>query len=647
MTELLVMALSVLFAYALYVAAQCSRADPSAENYLHSGASLPTWTYVFAASGIIVAGLGLPDHLRLLSYYGFQRNQLVLGLIIVALTGALFQRRLTIAAQIVDAKTVGALLGAYYQSTSIRLYLLLVAFLFAVPFSAASLLEAGTLLSASTKGALPVAPSIAIIATFLFLFSAIGGWRAVVYVTAALSALLLVLMIFVSSFTASAFDQLAILARSGAAPPGGVMTDAIPGVIQLVRGIGKEMPHGGLWTTAAAASFAVAAIGLVLSPGFNFLGLTTRTRLGFAFSQVWVTAALTTGALLFLGPLIGAEMAASAPQPAMSPLDTSFAPLMARLANVDQLAAICFVVMLLASLLIAIGFFSASGASIFTIEILDRYVVPGMGGGEKRLAGRIALAATYFMMTLLACFLPVTTAVVSSLTLSLSAQLLPAFLGLCWLPWISRSAVIAGLIVGSLLVIFTEPPGLVLFEGLFVELPWGRWPLTIHSAAWGLAFNLTACLLVCLWTRNNAERRHRDALHDIYRRDHRVAFGGRAARGAQWSLPLLWAFLALGPGAILGNSFFSRPIFINQDAALGVPSLWVWQIMFWIAGVLLVWWLAYRVRLSVIDASSLRPGALAGREWGAGTRLQPRWIALSLARLARREQIGGEVKTAP
>jgi solute:Na+ symporter, SSS family len=644
MTELLVVAISVLFAYALYIAAQCTRTDPFPENYLHSGASLPTWTYVFAASGIIVAGFGLPDHLRLLSYYGFQRNQLVLGLIVVALAGALFQRRLTIAAQIIDAKTIGALFGAYYQSTSIRLYLLLVAFLFAVPFCAASLLEAGTLLSASTKAALPVAPSIAIIATFLFLFSAIGGWRAVVYVTAALSALLLVLMIFVSIFTASAFDQLAVLARGGTTQSGGVMTDAIPGVIQLVRGIGKEMPHGGLWTTTAAASFAVAAVGLVLSPGFNFLGLTTRTRLGFAFSQVWVTAALTTGALLFLGPFIGAEMAASASQPAMSPADTSFGPLMARLANVDQLAAICLVVMLLASLLIAIGFFSASGATILTVEILDKYVVPGMGGGEKRLAGRIALAATYFVITLLACFLPFSTVATSSLTLSLSTQLLPAFLGLCWLPWISRSAVIAGLILGSLLVIFTEPPGLILFDGLFVELPWGRWPLTIHSAAWGLAFNLAACLVVSLWTRNNAERRHRDALHDIYRRDHRIAFGGRVARGAKWSLPLLWAFLAVGPGAILGNGFFSRPIFINKDAALGVPSLWVWQIMFWIAGVLLVWWLAYRVRLSVIDPNSIRPGALAGREWGVGTPLQPKWIELSLARLARREHIAGEVK---
>lgn len=638
MTELLAIALGILLAYALYIAVQCTRHDPNGERHLLAAASLPTWTYVFAASGIAVSALGIPDHLRLLSFYGFQRNQLVLGLIIVALTGTLFQRRLTIAARIVGARTVGELFGAYYQSTTIRLYLLLLTFLFAVPFAAAALTEAGMLLSATT-GNLPVVPSIAAIAIFLFLFSAIGGWRAVIYVTAAFSALLLVLMIFISGFSAAVFDQLAVLSRSGTTQPGGILTDAIPGVIQLVRGVGKETPQGGLWTTAAAASFAIAAIGIVLSPGFGLLGLTTRTRRGFAFSQVWILAALAAGTLLFLGPIIGAEMVASASSAPTSPGDTSFGPLTGRLARADELVAICLVVMLIVSLLITVGFFTASGASIFTIELVDRYFVPGMTGSERRLAARIALAAICFTATLLACFLPITTAIVSSTTLSLSAQLLPAFLGVCWLRWISRSAVIAGLIVGSLLVIFTEPPGLVLFDRLFVELPWGRWPLTIHSAAWGLAFNLAACLIVSLWTRNDVEHRHRDQLHDIYLRDDWIAFGGRAARGAKWSLPLLWSFFALGPGAILGNTFFSRPIFIDKDASLGVPSLWVWQAIFWIAGVLLVWWLAYRVRLSIVDVSSVRTRTLAGRQWSAGGSLQPKWIEVSLARLARRENI--------
>ena len=139
MTELLAIALGILLAYALYIAVQCTRHDPNGESHLLAAAGLPTWTYVFAASGIAVSALGIPDHLRLLSFYGFRRNQLVLGLIIVALTGTLFQRRLTIAARIVGARTVGELFGAYYQSTTIRLYLLLLTFLFAVPFAAAAL----------------------------------------------------------------------------------------------------------------------------------------------------------------------------------------------------------------------------------------------------------------------------------------------------------------------------------------------------------------------------------------------------------------------------------------------------------------------------------------------------------------------------
>src|SRR5439155_17029503 len=165
----------------------------------------------------------------------------------------------------------------------------------------------------------------------------------------------------------------------------------------------------------------------------------------------------------------------------------------------------------------------------------------------------------------------------------------------------SRSAVLVGLSLGSLSVVFTEPPGLILFNGFFVELPWGRWPLTIHSAVWGLAINMTASLLVAIFTRKGVEREHRNALHAIFHRDHRMDFGGRAARGAKWSLPLLWAFFALGPGAILGNTFFSHPIFSGADIPLLLPSLWVWQAFFWILGVMIVWWLAYQSRLSIIE----------------------------------------------
>ena len=195
---------------------------------------------------------------------------------------------------------------------------------------------------------------------------------------------------------------------------------------------------------------------------------------------------------------------------------------------------------------------------------------------------------------------------------------------------------LVGLALGILFVVFTEPPGLIVFGGLFVQLPWGRWPLTIHSAAWGLATNVGASLLVAIFTRQDAEREHRNVLHGNFQRDHRIDFGGRAVRSAKWSLTLLWVFLALGPGAILGNTFFAHPIFTEADIALGVPSLWVWQVLFWIIGVLLVWWLAYRSRLSTVDGT-VRPHELKHLRQVPGTRRQLRWIALLVTRLTARQ----------
>ncbi len=191
--------------------------------------------------------------------------------------------------------------------------------------------------------------------------------------------------------------------------------------------------------------------------------------------------------------------------------------------------------------------------------------------------------------------------------------------------------------MGGLVVSFTEPPGLVLFSAYFVELPWGRWPLTIHSAAWGLVVNLIAAFLVAIFTRKGEEREARDRLHAIFRRDHAEDFGPRAARVAKWSLTLLWAFFAFGPGAILGNTFFSRPIFFGADIQIGLPSLWVWQISFWIIGAMLVWWMAYQSKLSIYSVEHLRVGELQSQKRvGKPTN----WLQHVVSRLASRPKRG-------
>jgi solute:Na+ symporter, SSS family len=624
-TSLLAVMLAVFAAFTLYIAAQSAKSGDSPAAFLDAGQNLPGWTYIFAGSGALLASVGPYDYLRLLSVYGFQANQLALSLILVALVMALFQKRLWLAARMTGSRSLGEVLGAHYQSTSIRIYVLVVLLLFAVPFAATLLGSAGELLAQASGGALSRAAAISALAAFLFLASALGGWRATIYIIAVLSTVILALLIFSASFAGLVFDGLSVF-HKGFSVREGILGSVLPGVIQFSSGIGREVPAGGLWTTTAVLSFALAAAGAALSPSFAFLGLTMKSRAGFAFSQVWIVSGLAAGALLLLGPIVAGEMSAA----------DNFTPLVARFAAYDQLVAACVTVMLLVMLLVAVAFFAASGASVATIELLDRYIVPDLTPRGERLAARVSLAIIYAAIVLLAAFLPPLATVLSTLALPLSAQLFAAYLGLCWLRWMSRSAVLVGLAFGILFVVFTEPPGLIVFDGLFVQLPWGRWPLTIHSAAWGLAINVGASLLVAIFTRQDAEREHRNALHGSFQRDHRIAFGGRAARSAKWSLTLLWVFLALGPGAILGNSFFAHPVFTEADIALGVPSLWVWQAFFWIIGVLLVWWLAYRSRLSTVEGA-FRPHELRHLRQVPGTRRQLRWIALLVTRLTVRQ----------
>jgi Na+/proline symporter len=517
----------------------------------------------------------------------------------------------------------------------LRVFLLGVSVLLAVPFAGQSLDAAGRLIAAATDGFLTRESAVLLVAVFLFLHAAIGGWRAVVLVVAGLSALLVALIALTLVLMAVGFDQLAMLTQGPSAIKG-ALADAIPGVMQYSAGIGKEVGQGGPWTTLAILSTALSFIGLALSPAFGFLVTTTRMRSALAFQQVWMIGGLAAGLMVLAAPIFGAELAVGDPSGAAVGAP-EYGGLLGRLGALDPFAGLALTVLLLASVQLIVAFFVAAAANLISSDVIHKYMLPEMSDDDRRLAARIVMAVLFAAAAALASFAPVFCAIAGSVSLSLAAQLLPAAVGLCFAPWVSRSGVITGLIFGVIFVLFTEPPGLVAFEGLFLDLPWGRWPLTIHSAGWGLAANISACLLVSLFTRSDQGRVDRDALHSAYRTVIPADSGSRTNPTAAWSLTFIWTFLAVGPGAILGNQFFSKPIFTNGGAVLGVPSLWIWQIAFWLIGVLLVWWLAYPIRLSQIDVATVPPLRVPPPATDIlGRRRTPRWISLLIERVAER-----------
>ncbi len=616
MTPLLLSVLILLSLYGLYIATIVARREARPADFLDAGQGVPGWAAMFLLPALAATGLGLDNQLALVTRFGLQASHLAVGLVLVAMAALLVWNRMWYVTRVARLPTPGEALGQFYGSVALRVVVLALAVLFALPFSANILSFAADVLERATGGLLPRALGVWLLAISLAIPAIIGGWRATILMLAMEAVLLAFLL-----------PGTTILAEIFAATPGyptvpipvqeGVLWDRLPGVIQYSAGIGKEMPMPGIFTTVALSSSVVALLGIVFSPATLYLGQTVRAGRTLGLSTVWLTAGLMAGIFVLGAPLLATRMAAG---------PIAFA---AELYALEPLAGVAVILLSLVGMMLAVSFFVTGGAIVFTRELVIKYLFPALTEQGQRFAARVTIGVTFFLLAFMASFLPFISAVLASIALPLAVQLLPAILGLTFVRWISRGAVLAGMTLGMLIVFFTEPPGLILFEGLFVDLPWGRWPLTIHSAAWGLVFNMLLVLLASAATLRAPDNIQRERLHDAMFAATGMTVGGR---GLFWALMLLWSFLAYGPGAVLGNTFFSHPIFSPIEATLGIPSLWVWQILFWLMGVVLVWWLAYRVGYGRMSEDGIKVIELS-----KPNRLKaPDWIAAGLERVTRR-----------
>ncbi len=158
--------------------------------------------------------------------------------------------------------------------------------------------------------------------------------------------------------------------------------------------------------------------------------------------------------------------------------------------------------------------------------------------------------------------------------------------------------------IGLVVVVVTEDLGRAILLGLGLPLQWGRWPWSIHSAGWGLAANFAAVLVISAIgqtrTEAPASRLARELARALPPRER-----SQRLRPATWSAVLAWSFLAIGPGPILGQRAFAAGP--DHPPILGMPSLWAWVLIGWALGVLVLWFLAYRLGPAMPEGTDIRP----------------------------------------
>jgi Na+/proline symporter len=136
---------------------------------------------------------------------------------------------------------------------------------------------------------------------------------------------------------------------------------------------------------------------------------------------------------------------------------------------------------------------------------------------------------------------------------------------------------------------------------LSVYLTYGVWryPLTIHSAAWGVGMGLIIAYLcrgLGIKDKEETLERQKEMREWIDSIDLPTP-SGRKWRNAMKIIVPVWYFFAIGPACILGNNAFSFA---------GFPPVWSWQIFWWIVGIIMMWGLCFKAEMATITEEQIQ-----------------------------------------
>jgi Na+/proline symporter len=621
------------WSYCIFWGIKCAMMAKTATDYFISGRQISMWVFVLAATATSFSGWTFMGHPGLVYRDGFQYAYASFYAITIPFTGVMFLKRQWMLGKRFGYVTPGEMLADYFRGDAIRILTVIVALLFSVPYLGLQLRASGFLFNVLTDGLINVEIGMWVLSAVVLIYVASGGLRAVAYVDT-LQCVLLAMGIVITGFialnAAGGFEALnqgfAKLAASdvgkwGTTPEGYNAYFAIPGVIQWTAGLGKETPVGGLWTGVMVLTYMFALMGIHSAPAFTMWSFANNDPKPFATQQVWASS-FGIGLILFFftafqgmgAHLLGANVAVTAETGMLASILPDLTAnkqggLVPHYFNTigettPWLVGLLAVCALAAMQSTGAAYMSTAGGML-TRDLYKRYLNPGASHATQKLFGRIGVVAIVLAALAVATFSKDALVLLGGLAVAFGFQMWPSLASVTWFPWMTRQGVTWGLAAGCIGVIFSENFGTSIAGFVGIDLPWGRWPLTMHSAFWGMLLNLGFCLPISAMTQDSAELEHRMKYHNFLREHASLSPEKKGLVPVAWAITLLWFFFGVGPGAVIGNDIFGAP---NQgyDAwTFGMPSIWAWQILFWALGVGMMWFLAVKMEMSTLPEKAI------------------------------------------
>jgi len=614
----------------------------SPEEYYLANRNISSWVFFFAATAATFAGLTVISQTSLVFHDGFQFVGTAFIAITVPLGSIFFFKRQWMLSRKFGYITPGEMYYDYYKSDTIRIISVLVTFFIAIPLLAVFFGASGYLINILTDGYVSRELSMWVISTIVLFYATRGGFKSVVSVGVVQSWLYFITIIILGTIIFSYLGSFETFGKSlakiastnignwgntngyGGGDYNGYF--ALPGVIQWVAGLGKNEAIGGPWTAMMIFSFTITFMGIVLSPSFSMWSYSVKHPKTFSYYQIWGSA-VVVGILLFVFTTfqgIGSNLLGANAE--INSNGLSISNLLPEVSNKEHTILIYNIINLMdkhalwLTGFLAVGIIAAlqstaaallmTSGSIITRDLYKTYVNKNISWKKEKVAARIIMMLIFLASLYLATFAKPAMVIFSGIAISIAFQFLIVLLGLVWFPWITRGAAIYGLIIGIIIVILTETIGQQITGN---RLPWGRWPLTIHSGIWGLIFNVFLCFSISAFssiTKIDNYRSHREKFHNFLNEHMGLHPSRTKLRSFAYVIALIWLFFGIGPGQVLGNNFFGEPGAGYDSWILKIPSIWGYQLIWWFLGIGLIWFLGSKMDLSTLPNKPIQANDL-------------------------------------
>lgn len=573
--------LGIYIIYCFYWGLKGYFTEKTSSGYAIAGRSIPFFAFLLAATAASFSGWTFIGHPGLIWRDGLAYAFASFYVLTIPITGTFFSKRTWLMGKRYGFITPGDMYAYYYNSEVLRWLVVLTAVLYSMFYSAVQLMASAALFH--HVAGVPVTYGAIFMAFIVWFYVCTGGLKASTWVGVIQFILLVGGIVLLGSYMISppdAWTGWSEFSREIAKLDAKYLE--VPRVINFGLG-GAEGESG--WTSVMVLTYMFALMGIQSSPAFTMWTFGLKSPKPLAWQQAFMSTFVVGFALFFFTAFQGMGAQILAQKGIMTfAKDSDVVPMLMTKYLPGFALGIVFMGAIAAIHSTAAPYIG-TGGSILLRDVYFKYIRPDAGHTEQIWVNR-GLAT---LITILALVVGLTSTaalvILGALASAFGFVMYVLLLGVIWGFRFPRVGAVLGVLAGMIAVFLTYKV-------------WPS-PLSMHCAFWGTFIGL-AVAYICrgLKFKDDEKTLTRQAevrtfLDDI----DEPSEAGKKWRSAMKIAVPVWYFFAIGPACILGNRAFSFA---------GFPSLWSWQIIWWILGIIMMWALCFKAEMATTNETQIK-----------------------------------------